>query len=87
MARVSAGIAMTGTGHFGAAVVRLPANPNQGPRNDGSMSADTGARFGMSGRLPQPVGGEGVNRRQSTKETCTQECSRAATQSFAEEEI
>ena len=87
MALGSAGIATTGTGYLGAAMVDLLGIPNPMARNDESASADTGACFGLSFRLPQPVDGHGAGRRRSTKAMCTQECNRAATQSSAEEEI
>ena len=37
--------------------------------------------------IPHPAVGEDVTRRRSTKAMCTQQCNRAATESFAEEEI
>ena len=87
MALGSAGIATMGTGNPGAAMADLPEIPDPTLRNDQSASADAGACFGMSGRMPQPGDGEGAHRRRSTKETCTQECNRATTLSSAEEEI
>jgi hypothetical protein len=87
MALGSAGIATTGTGDPGAAMADLPEIPDRMHCSDESASADTGACFGMSGRMPQPVDREGAHRRLPNKEECTQECNRATTLSSAEEEI